>query len=72
MRTAHVESSHSSAPMADHCPVLELLAQLTATPVRRGGILDIPFDEYVEPSPGPRSASSPIPLRDGVSVAGAP
>jgi len=34
--------------MADHCPVLELLAQLTATPVRRGGILDIPFDEYVE------------------------
>ena len=48
MRTAHVESSHSSAPMADHCPVLELLAQLTATPVRRGGILDIPFDEYVE------------------------
>ena len=28
--------------------MLDLLAQLTATPVRRGGILDIPFDEYVE------------------------
>ena len=34
--------------MADQRRVLELLAQLTATPVRRGGILDVPFDEYVE------------------------
>ena len=28
--------------------MLELIARLTATPVRRGGILDIPFDDYVE------------------------
>jgi hypothetical protein len=37
-----------SQVVADHQPVLDLLARLIATPVRRGGILDIPFDDYVE------------------------
>jgi hypothetical protein len=34
--------------VADEATVLELLARLTATPVRRGSILDMPLDEYVE------------------------
>lgn len=34
--------------MAVVTAVLELLARLAATPVRRGGILDIPFHEYAE------------------------
>jgi superfamily II DNA or RNA helicase len=37
--------------------VLELLARLTATPVRRDGILDIPFDEYVEAVAWPEVAT---------------
>jgi superfamily II DNA or RNA helicase len=43
--------------MADRSTVLDLLAQLTATPVRRDGILDIPFDEYVEDVAWPEVAN---------------